>query len=279
MTGNLLLDWAIVAVSLFNTILALWLGLTVLLNAERRGWGIWLVGGGLLVGGAFFVSHTAILGYGLHTIGQGLNFWWRAGWLPVVVAPLSWYVAMLWYSGFWDEVPAGDKRPLSWQRPWLGLILLLAVGLIGLLLFANPLPSFVQITQLRLSASPEIGGIPLLVLIYPLYMILCIGLSLAALRHPGPSGRMMGDLARRRAHPWLITATVMLLLVSLLVAWVMLWIVLNVPSGHVADMSLTIGWFDLVIDLLIALVVILLGRAIVSYEVFTGKILDRKSVV
>ncbi|MCL4297201.1 MAG: hypothetical protein KJ077_15800 [Anaerolineae bacterium] len=279
MTGNFLLDWAIVAVSLFNTILLLWLGLTVLLNADRRSWGIWLVGGGLLIGSAFFVSHTAILGYGLPTaIGQGLNFWWRAGWLPVVIAPLTWYVAMLWYSGFWEELPGGEGNlpPLSWQRPWLGLTILLAVSLVALLLFANPLPSFVQITQLRLSASPEIGGIPLLVLVYPLYMLLCIGLSLAALRRPAPSGRVMGDLARRRARPWLITTTVLLLLVSLLVAWVMLWIVLNVPRGHVADMSLTIGWFDLVIDLLIALAVILMGRAIVSYEVFTGKTLPRR---
>ena len=30
------IDWAIMAVSLFNTILLVWLGLTVLLNAERR---------------------------------------------------------------------------------------------------------------------------------------------------------------------------------------------------------------------------------------------------
>ena len=36
MTGEPLLDWAIMAVSLFNTVLLLWLGLTVLLNAERR---------------------------------------------------------------------------------------------------------------------------------------------------------------------------------------------------------------------------------------------------
>ncbi len=42
MTNNFLLDWALMAVSLFNTILPLWLGLTVLLNAERRNWSIWL---------------------------------------------------------------------------------------------------------------------------------------------------------------------------------------------------------------------------------------------
>ena len=33
MTGSFFLDWAIMAVSLFNTILLLWLGLAVLLNA------------------------------------------------------------------------------------------------------------------------------------------------------------------------------------------------------------------------------------------------------
>src|SRR5574341_1176236 len=64
MSGYFVLDWAILAVSLANTILLLWLGLTVLLNAERRSWGVWTMGIGLLLGAAFFVSHTAILGSG-----------------------------------------------------------------------------------------------------------------------------------------------------------------------------------------------------------------------
>ena len=48
MTGQLLLDWAVLAASFFNMILVLWLGLTVLLNAERRSWGLWLAVGGML---------------------------------------------------------------------------------------------------------------------------------------------------------------------------------------------------------------------------------------
>ena len=86
----------------------------------------------------------------------------------------------------------------------------------------------------------------------------------------------MGDLARRRARPWLIATTVVLLSVSFLVTWAMVWIVLNVSSGSTRDISFTVGWFDLAIDLLIALAVILMGRAIVSYEVFTGKTLPRR---
>lgn len=282
MTGSYLLDWAIIAVSLFNTILLLWLGLTVLLTADQRSWGVWLVGGGLLTSGVFFVSHTAILGYGFHVIGQGLNFWWRVGWLPVVISPLTWYVAMLWYAGFWNPQPteAPASSPLRRQRYGLTVTVLLAVILVGLLIFANPLPSFIQVSQLKLSATPEVGGVPLLILIYPLYILLCIGLSLDALRHPAPSGRVMGDLARRRARPWLAAASLILLLVSLLVGWVMVWVVLNaqqrLPSSDFLHLAVTIGWFDLVIDLLIALAVVLLGRAIVSYEVFTGKTLPRR---
>ncbi len=277
MTGNFLLDWSIIAVSLFNTVLLLWLGLTVLLNAERRTLGVWLVGGELLFGGVFFVSHSAILGYSVTGIGQGLNFWWRVGWLPVVISPLAWYVAMLWYAGYWDT--ANGSSSLRWQRSWLIVTLLLAIGLIGLLVFANPFPSYTHVIQLKLSATPELGGIPLLILVYPLYIVLCIVLSLVTLRYPGPSARVMGDLARRRARPWLIAASLTLLMVSLLVAWVMAWVILSARQRSILnynEMILTVAWFDLAIDLLIALAVILMGRAIVSYEVFTGKTLPRR---
>jgi signal transduction histidine kinase len=108
------------------------------------------------------------------------------------------------------------------------------------------------------------------------------------LRRPGPSGRVMGNLARRRARPWLVAASVVLLLVSLLVAWVMFWITLNArqhtpyglysPLGDFAPMALTVAWFDLIIASLIAVAIVLQGQAVVSYEVFTGKTLPRRGL-
>ncbi len=69
MTGHFLLDAALVAVSLFNAILMLWLGLTVLLNAGPRSpasrsgaWGFWIAAVGLMLGGLFFIFHTVLLG-------------------------------------------------------------------------------------------------------------------------------------------------------------------------------------------------------------------------
>lgn len=281
-----LLNWAVIAISLFNTILMLWLGLTILLNTERQTWGVWLTGGGLLVSGAFFVSHTAIFGSSLGSINRELDFWWRFGWLPVIICPFAWYLAMLWYSGFWSKpeavTPESSAMLRRRQRPWLSVTILLAVGLFGLLVFANPLPSYTQVAQLRLSATPMVGQIPLLIWVYPLYILLCILLSLDVLRHPAPSDRMMGDLARRRARPWLLAASVVLLAVSLLVGWIMFWLILNAHqrevSGLYADMTRTVTWFDVIISGLIALVVIFVGRAIVSYEVFTGRILPRRGL-
>jgi len=278
MTGHYYIDGPIMAVSLFNTILLLWLGLTTLLTAEHRSWGIWLAGGGLLMGGLFFISHTAILGYSLtYTYtGQGLEFWWRVGWVPVVAAPLAWYLVILWYTGFWANKQSNLHRR---QRPWLFLTALLTLIMIGLLSLVNPLPAYWQVTQLDLSASLSIGGIPLIILIYPLYILMCIGLALDALRRPQPSERVMGDLARSRARPWLVTTSVLLLAVSLMVAGVMIWLIVNARrlslAGISSEMVMTVAWFDLMIAVLIAIATLSVGQAIVSYEVFTGKTLPR----
>jgi hypothetical protein len=296
MTGKFYLDWAIMAVSLFNTILALWLGLTVLLSAERRAWGIWLASSGLLMGGLFFVSHSAILGHGPIYLTQGVELWWQLGWLPVIALPLAWYVLTLWYAGFWGdggahlptfkrlcfvftEPLAGDTSLHKRQRPWFIFTALLAVGLAGLLIFAKALPSYGQVVDLNLAAQPAIGGIPLLILLYPFYILLCIGLSLDVLRRPEPSPRVMGDLARRRARPWLVAVSIALLLASLLVAVFMASVALSAQyrsARSFAAITVNVAWFDLAIASLIGLAIVLLGQAIVSYELFTGKNLPRR---
>ena len=279
MTGNFVLDWTILAVSLFNTILLLWLGLTVFLNAESRIWGIWLAAGGLLLGAMFFISHSAILGLGVSPITHGLNFWWQIGWIPVIALPLAWYMVMLWYSGFWDRqdgTELAESKLYQRHKFWFFLTLFTGLILTGFLLFFNPLPTFSQLAADNLLASLSIGGIPLLILAYTLYTLLCIGLSVDVLRRPEPSGRLMGDIARSRARRWLISASLILFTVGLLVGWVLVWIVRSVQQGMLSLETVEIvGWYDFVIETLIAFAVLLVGQAVVTYEVFTGKTLPR----
>ncbi len=276
MSGSFLLDWATLAVSLFNAMLLLWLGLTVLMNAEPHTWGIWLAGSGLLIGATFFLIHSVILGLGFSYISWRSNFWWYSGWIPVILAPFAWYVVMLWYTGYWE----GKRNEVRLRhRLWLGLLSLTAMIMLGMFLFANPLPSFGDLAHLKLRASPSILGIPVLILMYPPFILGCIALSMDALLRPGPTIRMMGQLARQRARPWLAAASGMLLLVSLLVGGFMAWMVLGVqeyaPSLRLAR---GVGWLDLGISGLITASVLLTGQAIVSYEVFTGKALPRRGL-
>mgnify|MGYP005839105413 CR=1 FL=1 len=278
MTGHFLLDWMVLAASLFNAILLTWLGSTVLLTAERRTWAIWLAGGGLLLGGAFFVSHAAIFGQSFTYTSWGTTFWWLLGWAAVIAVPFTWYLVTLWYAGYWDAPRSPLRRR---QQPWLVLILL-GAGLSALLLLASPFRSYSLVSLFKLMGTPTVGQLPVLGLVYPCYIILCITLSLDALRRPEPSGRLMGDLARRRARPWLVATSVLLLLVSLLVAWVVLWVTLNGrlrPLGEFPAMALTVARFDRLIVSLLALAILLLGQAVVSYEVFTGKALPRRGLL
>jgi signal transduction histidine kinase len=282
MTNNLLLDWPILALSLFNAILLSWLALVVLLSAERRQvWGIWLSSTGLLMGTAFFISHTAILSLGLFTIDRSMILWWTGGLVPAIALPFAWYIIILWYNGYWENRPS----PLFQRhRLWFWLIIAIMIaGLItifvGIILLSTGRTQFVP---LRLFIRWSIAGMPLLALGYSVYVVLCIVLSLDALRRPGPSMRMMGVLARQRARPWLMAVSLILLLVSLLVAGVMLWIVQDAQQrtfwGVYQESLIAIATIDLFISLLTAAAIVLLGQAVVSYEVFTGKTLPRRGL-
>lgn len=276
MTGSFFLDWATMAVSLINVILQFWLGMTVLLNAERRTWGVLLTGGGMLMGATFFVIHSTILGYGLNIFSSTLNFWWRIGWIPVIALPFFWYVVMLWYTGYWDDRTSQWPRQ---QRGWLALAFSGFLGLVGWLVVASPLPPFTEVVMLRFSAVPTVGGLSLFLIVYACYIILCLALAFRVLRHPLASERLMGDEARQRAKPWLVATTIVMLAVSLLVTSVIGWVLLNGAradlSRDLTAMGMIIAGFDLVISTLIALAVVLLGQAVVSYEIFTGKALPR----
>lgn len=268
-TGIFALDWAILTVSLFNTIIMLWLGMTILLNANRRHWGVWLLGGGTLMGAAFFISHTAILGQQALLNLDGLNFWWRLGWIPVTIAPFAWYIAMLWYGGFWNT-----PRPKLRQRHfhWFTLLCILTLSFVILLLTTSSIPAYENMIRQDLSGALTVGGLPLLLLIFPLFMIGCIALAIDVLLHT----RFTDDPARQRSRPWLLGASGILLVVSLLVGLFVAQVIGVVPgiAQSAVDIQL-IGWFDLVLSALIAAATLLMGQAVVSFEVFTGNPLPR----
>src|SRR6266508_2562517 len=252
-----LLDWLIRALSLFNCILSLWLGLTILLNAERRRWGTWVAGGGLVLNGAFFVVHSAIVGRDMAALGAEFALWWPAVLLPFIGLPYLWYVVVAWYTGH-----------LSSARGRLALGLASAVGVFALVLIGVKLWLATDI------AAPAIGPfmlgpLPASALIFPAYSIVCIALALDAVRRPATAERFMGDAARDRARPWLVATSLVLLVISIVAGSALIWLLNGLGLRQVEVFSLstltTLKILDLVVSALVALAIVFVGQAAVSY--------------
>jgi signal transduction histidine kinase len=266
MTGLFALDWMMLSVSLFNAILLTWLGLMVIFSADRQHWGVWMMGGGLLMGALFFISHTAILGHGAEVITDGLNFWWQVGWLPLMLTPFAWYGVIIWYA-----------RAMKRHRLPLALMSVVCVLMIAVMLICHPLPSYNDVAMLRLNSTLMLGDVPLMFIAFPLFMVLCILMSIDALLHPSGERDEVQQLGWQRARGWLLGTAYMLLGVSLLVITFIAGVVIISRLRIISLLDIfMIGMFDLMLSVMIAGASILVGQAVVSYEVFTGKIFPRQ---
>jgi signal transduction histidine kinase len=270
---------ALLGLSLFNTVVCLWLGSMVLLNAENRRWSIWLAACGLLAGGAVFISHSAVLMQSASVIGSELNVWFPLGGAAIIFAPFAWYIAMLWHAGYWEDPGSRLHRR---HRPAFLVTTALAAAVVVLFVIARPLPFTIKTMGFDISTTPAVFGIPLLVLLYPPFIFFCIAFSLDALARPGPSARVMGAVARQRARPWLIGASIALLAVSLLIVAILVWLVVT-GNRHGREVvvdwyAISIGWLDLSVTGLVTIAIVLTGQAIVSYEIFTGRTLPTRGL-
>ena len=226
------------------------------------------MGSGLLLGALFFTSHTAILGRGLASTGLGMNFWWWVSWTPAVVAPLAWYVSMLWHTGFRFQ-PGHPHRCVAAAASSA-----LPAAVVLLILFANPLPTYQYVAGRGLDHQPRAGRHPAagpgLHGLYASCVTCCPSTCCAA---PGRARPPLADRSRELARPWLMAASVAMLLAGAVLVWTALWALKTSPLPSLSDPAAerTVKLFDLAVAVLVALAVTLLGRAIVVYEVFTGR--------
>jgi len=283
-TGTLL-TWSLAAVSLFNTILMLWLGFSLWLNARHRSAGVAVAALGFFLGSGLFVSHSAVLLSGELQLTRSNTLWLAVAMVPALLLPYVWYVVLLWYHGYWAS---GTRALHHRHRPWLWVdSLTVLFGLVCLVLLGAPfLPFPVLVTQaiwpVRELIKTPLFGIPLVALGYPLYVLLCVLLSLDALWRPGLGDQALGDVARKKARPWLVGATALLLAVAAVVAAAVVWTITNTKEQGYYILTPgrleVIGRFDLVAAALVAAVILLLGQAMTGYELFTGRTLPRRGL-
>ncbi len=282
-----LLPWAMYAVSIFNLVLLLWLGLTILLNAQERNWGTYLAGSGFLVGAIFFLMHTAALNYSLDTLLENSPIWWLILSAPVGALPFGWMVLMLWYCGYWDET----KSPLRRRTRWF-FALATALLVCQLVVVWIGLPRFgvSPFTYIEPSNITQFISLRLLLWLYPTFLLTCTGTALLALLRPMPPASWSREASQKRARPFLLGSSVVQLGVSLAVASALVFFAV---AGNTSDLYNPAGsrtalydvaghlaqWLDatdFALSAGISLAVMLLGKAVVSFEIFTGKVLPRR---
>lgn len=279
------LTWALVAVSLFNTILMLWLAFSLWLNAQRRSAGVVVAVLGFCLGSGLFISHSAVLLSGELQLTRSNTLWLAVAMVPALLLPYVWYVVLLWYGGFWASGARALRRR---HRPWVSIdSLIVLLGFVCLTLLGAPFlpfpPGIIQaIGPARELIKTPFLGIPLVALGYPLYVLLCVVLSLDALWRPSLEDRAPGNRAHNKARPWLVGATALLLAVAGMVAATVVWTITNTrEQGYyilTPDRLEVIGRFDLLTIILVAAVILLLGQAMTGYELFTGRILPRRGL-
>lgn len=294
MTGYFWFDWPLLALSLTNGIVLLWLGLVVLLNTERRTAGVALLVAAAWLGSAFFAAHTAILASGEGPASESLNLWWEIGWLPLLALPLTWYGIVLWYGGFGIDVALRRRHGAA-----LALLILLCGALIIAFSATASFPSFLDAVNLRFGGAVSFWGVPWFLVLYPLYMLAALALSFDVLLRPPSAPTRYSASALSRARPWLLAANTLLLAVGTLVTAIMLWVartpgptatnelfrdalpllaVWTADADAARRLALAITWTDLLVSALLSGVIFCISYALVQYEVFSGRVLPRHAL-
>jgi signal transduction histidine kinase len=273
------LEWGLYTVSLINVILLTWLGLTVLFNAERRDWGIWLAGGAMLLGAALYLFHAVFMSVGAPEISPLLVARWPIAWAAGFALPCAWYAMMLWHAGYWEH-----RAGMRHHRLHSAVVAVLAtlVIVVALVIITFPFPLSRPYEMPYFLYGPVLGTVPVVAIIYGLSILACVVMSLDALACPAPSSRIMGELARRRSRPWLSATSLALLAVGLLVGAAL---VIFTPTLSITPLSAVseefnrqFAVFDLAVSAGVLLAILLLGEGVVAYEIFTGKALPRRGL-
>ncbi len=224
---NIINTWQAVAlaVSIFNAIICLWLGLTVWLDGGRER-GPRLAAAGMLMAGVFFLIHAAVVGKGPPLSGLGIPFWWRVISVPSLLAPYAWYATMVWYTGVSDRALAVHKVLL--------IVLGLFIGLLVLLLTAiYPLPPELRTFALRIVPAWLVAGLPFLIAGYLLTLIICFVLPIHALWTGTGRSDHLPSHAWARVRTWLVRTS----LLGLLAGMVALGGAVLIFSGQSANLD------------------------------------------
>jgi two-component sensor histidine kinase len=297
-----------IALSAFNLITFLWLGLMVLLLGDRRNLITWVGGIGLLLAALFFLCHGALVGAGVPEGASPSDVWWRVSWLPAFVAPLFWAATGLHYAEL-----AGVSKNL--RLPVLTAVA--SLGLLAILLAVIYWPALSQYgdfirlldASIRLrqpvphppNVSPVLPALGLAFVVYigvcaclPWILLVARRLLPNSVQHAGSDETLLWDAgdAWSRARPGLLWASLCMMgagaVVAIIGALVLLsehraslttvtgTLPIQVPVTRPGHVPTVLVGADLLVQIALAGLGLTLGRAVLRQGILVERRLPQR---
>ncbi|MGJ4787044.1 ATP-binding protein [Leptospira koniambonensis] len=245
-----------------------WLGSTTGTNLEKKNAAAYFSIFTLLVSSLLF-SFSAIVGQnGFSVVSSYPILYFFPGLILLILIPFGWFVVIVWFFGFLKK-----KRIFLFLFYILSFCQLVAVSI---LLVYNPGRTW------NISLFEYWKFVPLsFKSAYLIYIFVCISLSLLCLFLFKISDNSLSELGRQKAVPFLkgigFSLFGVVLLVSVLFVGDEFGIIENPILKAEKEPKYFYG-FVLCIQLLICVSILILGWALTSYEILTGRILPKISL-
>ncbi|MBW0432912.1 ATP-binding protein [Leptospira yasudae] len=258
----------ICSVFLFLSSILFWLASTTIVNLERRDRSATFTIVILLSVSALFGFFSWIGKSGLIRVSNYSAVYFFPGIFGLILIPFGWFFIVVWFLGFLREKRI--YRIFFW--------LLLSAQAFAVVFFYSWSRKF----SANVSLFHFWNVVPFSFrLSYLVYILFCIVIPIFALFSFRISKRILPEVARNKAVPYLKAVSLLLFGVLVLVFFLFLGGGIGIirdPVSRSDNDPRSFYGFLIGIQLLVTIAILILGQALISYEIFTGRILPKISL-
>ncbi|WP_061245848.1 hypothetical protein [Leptospira noguchii] len=298
---NFNLEILICSVFFYLSSILLWLASTTIVNLEKRNWPATFTITILIVVSMLFGFFSWIGELGILKILNYPAVYFFPGILGLILIPFGWFFIIVWFLGLlkvnysvFQNFPNGFGKTNILNLLFINLkyrsvkiyfgktvyyklciLLLLFSQIFAIVFFLNWSRKFtIDISIFNfwnvVSFSFRLS--------YLFYILICISIPVVALFTYRTSKKILPEIAKNKAIPYLKTISLLLLGVVILVFFLFLGGEIGIIEDPVLKLfidPIPFYVFLIGIQFLVSVAVLTLGQALISYEIFTGKILPK----
>ncbi len=300
---NFNLEILICSVFFYLSSILFWLASTTIVNLEKRNWPATFTITILIVVSVLFGFFSWIGESGILKILNYPAIYFFPGIFGLILIPFGWFFIVVWFLGF---LKAEENHDISQNFPigfWktnvldlfftdlndrsikayfarigyykLFILLLLSSQIFAIIFFLNWSRKF----SIDISIFNFWNVVPFSFrLSYLFYILICISVPVIGLFSFQTSKRILPEIAKNKAVPYLKTISLLLLGVVVLVFFLFLGGGIGIIEDPILKLFLDpipFYVFLIGIQFLVSVSVLTLGQALISYEIFTGRILPK----